>query len=208
MLGLGVCSFLSLPDSVEEDVDQDDEEGKDETEEKPNIHYLDGGGGGEAVGHRDVEGGEDHHAGDVHRDDGLQELGVGQVVGGLVDNVHEYGGQVGHNEDAWKISDQLDLHPDQLGAIVGVEDVVTDIVNVVLTNTAWTAVLHTSNYLRPEILDLKKKPARDEINQSWCCSTIQDVHVADFFVEGIKVNIPEGANKFNLIVMDDRHGVL
>ena len=89
LLSLGGCSFLSLPDSVEQDVDQDDEEGKDETKEKPNIHYLDGGGGGEAVGHRDVEGGEDHHAGDVHGDDGLQELGVSQVVGGLVDDVHE-----------------------------------------------------------------------------------------------------------------------
>ena len=56
LLRLGVGGFLPLPDGVEEDVDQNDEEGKDETEEKPNIHNLDVGGGGETVGHQDVGG--------------------------------------------------------------------------------------------------------------------------------------------------------
>ena len=54
LLSLGGGRLVPLPDSVEQDVDQDDEEGKDETEEKPNIHNLDVGGGGEGVGHRDV----------------------------------------------------------------------------------------------------------------------------------------------------------
>ena len=48
----------------------------------------------------EVDGGEDHHAGDV---DGVDHvvLGVpGDVVGGLVDHVHEDGGKVGLHEDA------------------------------------------------------------------------------------------------------------
>ena len=39
-LCLGVGRFLPLPDGVEQDVDQDDEEGKNKTEEKPNVHNL------------------------------------------------------------------------------------------------------------------------------------------------------------------------
>ena len=50
-------------------------------------------------------GGEHHHAGDVHRDD-EDILGVTRdVVGGLVDDVHQDGGQVSHHEYAqWLLS--------------------------------------------------------------------------------------------------------
>ena len=45
------AGLVPLPDCVEEDVDQNDEKREYETEEKPDIHYLNGGGGRQAVGH-------------------------------------------------------------------------------------------------------------------------------------------------------------
>ena len=54
-------------------------------------------------GHGDVEGGENHEGGDVQGDDGLQVLTVLQVVGGLVDDVHQDGGEVGHHDDVQKL---------------------------------------------------------------------------------------------------------
>ena len=65
-------------------------------EQQPDLHWLDIRGGGQAGGDWEVDRGQDHHAGDV---DGVDQvvLGVsGDVVGGLVDDVHEDGGQVGH----------------------------------------------------------------------------------------------------------------
>ena len=85
---------------LEENIDQDDEDGEGEVEEEPDLHRLDVGGAGEAGGDRDVDRGQDHHAGDV---DGVDKVvfGVsGDVVGGLVDDVHQDGGQVGHHQYA------------------------------------------------------------------------------------------------------------
>ena len=58
-------------------------------EEEPDLDRLDVGGGGEAGGDREVDRGQDHHAGDIDADDQLVFVSVGDVVGGLVDNVHQ-----------------------------------------------------------------------------------------------------------------------
>ena len=142
-------SLVPLPDGVQEDVDQNDEKREYKAEEEPYIDYLDGGGCRQAVGHRDVEGRQDHHAGDVHRNDRLQELRVGEVVSRLIDDVHEDRRQVSHDENAWKVSAQLDLHPDQLRvvAIDVTKNIVIDIVNIILTNTEGTAVVNSEECL-------------------------------------------------------------
>ena len=57
-----IFSYFNLDDYI----DQNHKEGVGEVEEEPDLHRLDVGGAGEAGGDREVDGGEDHHAGDVH----------------------------------------------------------------------------------------------------------------------------------------------
>ena len=72
-------------------VEENDEKGKDETEEKPDIDNLDNGGCRQTAGHRDEESRENHEAGYVDGDDGLQVVLIVQVVGCLVDDVDNHG---------------------------------------------------------------------------------------------------------------------
>ena len=65
-------------------------------EEEPDLHRLDVGGGGEAGRDREVDRGQDHHAGDVDGVDHVEPCVSGDVVSCLVDEVHEYGWQIGH----------------------------------------------------------------------------------------------------------------
>ena len=44
----------------------DYEEGVGQVPQEPHLHRLDGGGAGERGGDREVDRGQDHHAGDVH----------------------------------------------------------------------------------------------------------------------------------------------
>ena len=85
---------------LEPDIDEYDEEGVGQVEEEPDLHRLDVGGAGEAGGHREVDRGQHHHAGDVDGVDQAVLVISGDVVGGLVDDVHQDGGQVGHHEYA------------------------------------------------------------------------------------------------------------
>ena len=65
-------------------------------------HYV--GSAWEYGGHPEVDRGQHHHAGDV---DGLDQVVLcvsADVVGGLVDHVHEDGWEVGHHEDTEKFS--------------------------------------------------------------------------------------------------------
>ena len=91
---------------LEENIDQDDEDGEGEVEEEPDLHRLDVGGAGQAGGDREVDRGQDHHAGDVDGVDQAVLVLSCDVVGGLVDDVHQDGGQVGHHEDTEKFSGQ------------------------------------------------------------------------------------------------------
>ena len=86
------------------DVSDDDQEGVGQVDEEPHLHWLDGGGGGQGGGDREVDRGEDHHAGDVHRDDQLIAALPGDVVSQLVDHVHHQGREVGHHHRHLPIS--------------------------------------------------------------------------------------------------------
>ena len=84
---------------LQHNVEDDDEEGEGEVDEEPDLHRFDSQRAGESRGDREVDGGEHHHAGDV---DGDHQVGLAlqpQVVGGLVDHVHQDGGEVGHQEN-------------------------------------------------------------------------------------------------------------
>ena len=88
---------------LQHNVEDNDEEWEGEIEEEPDLHRFNPQRAGEGGGDREVDGGEDHHAGDV---DGDHQVGLPlqrQVVGGLVDDVHQDGGQVDHHEDTQKV---------------------------------------------------------------------------------------------------------
>ena len=104
---------------LEENIDDDDQDREGEVEQEPDLHRLDVGSAGEAGGHREVDGGQDHHAGHVDGVDHGELVLSADVVGGLVDEVHQDGGQVGHHEDAVEFpgQNQSDLHKVSLGFI-------------------------------------------------------------------------------------------
>ena len=88
-------------------IDSNDEDRIDKGEEKPDLHWLDCGGGGQTGGEREVDGGQHHHAGDVDAVDQavlVVTAGHPDIVGGLVDDVHQDGGEVGHHEDTENMS--------------------------------------------------------------------------------------------------------
>ena len=92
---------------LEQNVGDDDEEGKSEVDEEPDLHRFDSQRAGESGGDREVNRGQHHHAGDV---DGNQQIGLAlnlQIVGGLVDHVHQDGGQVGYQENIPEITTKI-----------------------------------------------------------------------------------------------------
>ena len=89
---------------LEENIEQYDQDREGQVEEEPDLHRLDVGSAGEAGGHREVDRGQDHHAGDVDGVDQAVLVLSGDVVGGLVDDVHQDGWQVGHHKDTEKFS--------------------------------------------------------------------------------------------------------
>ena len=54
---------------LQNNVAENHEKGVGEVEEEPDLHRFDVRGGGEADGDGEVDGGEDHHAGDVDGED-------------------------------------------------------------------------------------------------------------------------------------------
>ena len=112
------CTNLSVS-HLKKNIDDDDKERVGQVEEEPDLHRLDVGGAGEAGGDRQVDRGQHHHAGDVDGDDHAVLVVSSDVVGGLVDDVHQDGGQVGHHEDAVEFpgQDQPDQHKISLGFI-------------------------------------------------------------------------------------------
>ena len=103
---LRLCDIDSDIHDLEGDIDQYGDEGIGQIENQPDFYWFYIRGGRQAGGHRQVDGGEDHHAGDV---DGVDHVVLSvslDVVGGLVDHVHEDSGQVGHHEDALNLPRQ------------------------------------------------------------------------------------------------------
>ena len=93
---------------LQQNIDNDDEDRVGEVEEEPDLHWLDVSSAGEAGGHREVDRGQDHHAGDVDGVDQAELVFTSDVVGGLVDDVHEDSWEVGHQEDTPDIGAQTD----------------------------------------------------------------------------------------------------
>ena len=73
---------------LEDDIDEYDKERIGEVEQEPHLYRFDVRGGGEAGGHWEIDGGQDHHAGDV---DGVDHVVLvpGDVVRSLVDQVDQ-----------------------------------------------------------------------------------------------------------------------
>ena len=104
---------MSLTETnLENDVGEDDLEGVEQVDQEPDLHRLDTGRAGQAGGHREVDGGQDHHAGDVDGVDHVVLSVTGDVVRGLVDEVHEDGGEVGYEGNAGESpgEGEADLH--------------------------------------------------------------------------------------------------
>ena len=81
--------MLSLRQCPHPCLNQNNEERIDETEQKPDFNIFDRGGGGEAARDRDVESRKNHHTCDVDRDDITEEIITVEIVGRLVDDIHE-----------------------------------------------------------------------------------------------------------------------
>ena len=86
------------------DVRENDLQRIEQVDQEPGLHRLDGGRVGEAGGHREVDGGQDHHAGDVDGVDHVVPVRSSDEVGGLIDDVHEDGREEDDREDASHIS--------------------------------------------------------------------------------------------------------
>ena len=86
------------------DVVDDDKERVGEVVQQPGLNGLDDWSAGEAAGHREVDGGEDHHAGDVHGEYHLISVLNRDEVCRLVYNVNQYRWEIRHHKDAVKLS--------------------------------------------------------------------------------------------------------
>ena len=89
---------VDMPD-LEHHVADDDKEWVGQVEQEPHLDGFDDGRAGQTAGHGEVDRGEDHHAGDVYGDDHVVLCLSSDVVGGLVNYVHQDGGEVAHHED-------------------------------------------------------------------------------------------------------------
>ena len=79
---------------LDDDIWDDDQERPEEVEKEPEFYRLDVQCDWEAGGDREVDWGQDHHAGDVDGVDHAVLVLAADVVRGLVDDVHQDGGQV------------------------------------------------------------------------------------------------------------------
>ena len=96
--GIPTNESAELCRDLQHNVGDDDEKGEGEVDEEPDLHRFDSESAGKAGGDWQVDRGQDHHAGDVDGDDQVGLALHPQVVGGLVDDVHQDGGQVGDQE--------------------------------------------------------------------------------------------------------------
>ena len=85
---------------LQNNVDKDDKKRISQVEEEPHLHRFDSGGAWEGGGHRQVDGGKHHHTRNVHCHNQVILAVSCDIVGQLVDDVHQDGREVGHHEDA------------------------------------------------------------------------------------------------------------
>ena len=87
---------------LENNIDKYNQERICQVEEKPFLYWLDALSVGQRSWYREVDRGQNHHAGDVHSDDQVIFGVASDVVGGLVDDVNENCGKIGHHKDTEK----------------------------------------------------------------------------------------------------------
>ena len=92
---------------LKEDIDDDNQERVGQVEEEPDLYRFDVRRAGQTIRNWEVDGGQNHEGGDVQIHYDLVSVLSLDVVGGLVDDVHQDGGQVGDGEDGGKVSAQL-----------------------------------------------------------------------------------------------------
>ena len=73
-------------ENIQHYVWSDDQDWEGKVEYEPDLHRLDCRGAGQAGGHREVDRGQDHHAGDVDGDHQVHLTLRPHIVGHLVDN--------------------------------------------------------------------------------------------------------------------------
>ena len=83
---------------LEENISDNYQERPEEVEEEPLLNGFDIKGDREVLWNRDVDRGQQHHAGDVNAVDQAALVLLADVVVGLVDDIHQDGGEVGHRE--------------------------------------------------------------------------------------------------------------
>ena len=81
-------------------LNQYNEEGIDETEEKPDFDIFDGRGDRQTVRDRNIESRENHHASDINSNDITKDGITLEVVCRLINYIHEYCWQVSYQKDA------------------------------------------------------------------------------------------------------------
>ena len=83
---------------LEENISDNYQERPEEVEEEPLLNGFDIKGDREVLWNRDVDRGQQHHAGDVNAVDQAALVLLADVVVGLVDDIHQDGGEAGHRE--------------------------------------------------------------------------------------------------------------
>ena len=83
---------------LEENIKDNYQERPEEVEEEPLLNGFDVKGDREVLWDRNIDRGQNHHAGDVNAVDQAVLVLSADVVGGLVDDIHQDGGEVGHEE--------------------------------------------------------------------------------------------------------------
>ena len=137
-------------------------ERKGQVEEEPDLHRLDVGGGWEAGGHREVDRGQDHHAGDVDRVHQAVLLIRHDIVGDLVNDVHEDCWEITDKENTPELPHKEHLHYNFMfiGFFFKILSHIPSLDNV-LTEVLWSPVNNFQRNQSREII----RGSKDEISQ-------------------------------------------
>ena len=81
--------YRKYPSHLQHNIHEYDKKWVGQVKEKPDLHRLDVGGAGQTDGYREVDRGQDHHAGDVDGEDQVVPGVPVDIIGDLVDHVHE-----------------------------------------------------------------------------------------------------------------------
>ena len=148
--------------NLKQDIDQNHEKRISQVKYQPNLHRLDVGGGGEAGGDREVDRGQDHHAGDVDRVHQAVLLIRHDIVGDLVNDVHEDCWEITDKENTPELPHKEHLHYNFMfiGFFFKILSHIPSLDNV-LTEVLWSPVNNFQRNQSREII----RGSKDEISQ-------------------------------------------